>query len=374
VRVAISNSMRTWGGGENWSLTAASGLAARGHEVMLVCQEGGELQKRALGAPARGLSVRAMAIRGDFDPPLVLRAARMLREARVQAVCCNLDREVRTLGVAARLAGRIPFARRRGSDYGFKNSLRYRITYRHLVDRILVNSDSTRRSVLSRNAWLPPEKVVRIYNGIDTDAFFPERSAGQAFRLLHGLGQSDLVVGIVGSLLPRKRHITLFRAAASLAGRFPDLRILVCGPSPKPIHLRSVEQSARDCGIADRVVYTGPVSGMRACYNSLDILAMPSENEGFGYAAAEAMSCGVPVVVSDASSLPEVAGADGAAGLIFPLDDCASLASDLESLLSDPVLRGRMGAAAAERVRRMFGMDAMLDSLEEFLTALAGIR
>jgi len=359
--------MRTWGGGENWSLTAASGLASRGHEVLLICQRGGQLERRGRAA---GLEVVPMRIRGDLNPVAVASSVSLFRKHGTQVVCYNLDREVRSLGVAARMAGRIPFVRRRGSDYGFKNSLRYRLTYRYLVDSVIVNSDSTRRSVLARNRWLSPDRVVRIYNGIDTGRFVRDEGLRASFRSAMGFSEGDLVVGIVGSLLPRKRHVRLLEAAAILAPRFPALRILVAGPSPKPSHLQNLESAARSLRVDSMVRYAGPLDDVLGCYNSLDVLAMPSENEGFGYAAAEAMSCGVPVVASDASSLPEVVGTDGSAGLIFPLDDSQALAAGLETLLADGALRERMGRAAAERVRLLFGIGAMINRLEGFFGKL----
>ncbi|NLP04468.1 glycosyltransferase, partial [Candidatus Fermentibacteria bacterium] len=323
LRIVISNSMMTWGGGENWSLTAASGLAERGHDVVLVCRPGSELERRASGcSPAR---VRTIGIRGDLNPAVVASGIGLFRRHRTQLACCNLDREVRTLGLAARLAGGIVFVRRRGSDYGFKNSLRYRLTYRWLVDWVIVNSLSTRNSILRKNSWISAERLRLVYNGIDTERFRPDRPAGEAVRANHAVPGDALLVGIVGSLLPRKRHSVLFEACASLRSRWPSLRVAVVGSSPSPGHLSRLRRLAETLGIGDIVIFAGQTGEPAAWYNALDILAMPSENEGFGYAAAEAMACGVPVVVSDASSLPEVAGTDGSAGLISRLDDPAGL-------------------------------------------------
>jgi glycosyltransferase involved in cell wall biosynthesis len=363
--------MRTWGGGENWSLTAATGLAERGHDVLLVCQKGGELERRA-GRARTPLRTVGLRIRGDINPGAVASAVRLFRDHRTEVACCNLDREVRSLGVAARLAGGIPFVRRRGSDYGFKNSLRYRLTYRYLVDSVIVNSESTKRSVLSRNRWLSEDRVVRIYNGIDTSVFRPEPLLRRAFRSAQGYAEGDLVVGMVGSLLPRKRHSTLLEAVATLAPSNPKLRVLVVGPSPRPAHLENLQSLAARLGIGGITRFLGGTPDVLGCYSALDILAMPSENEGFGYAAAEAMACGIPVVASDASSLPEVVGEDGVAGFVFPLDSSCAMAEKLGALLADSALRERMGRAAIERVRTVFGIDTMIDRLEELFGRLTG--
>lgn len=334
--------------------------------MILVCQPGSALLEKAHSI--EGLRTEAIRTRGDLNPAAVVRAAGLFARHRTQVACCNLDREVRSIGVAARME-RVFFIRRRGSDYGFKNSLRYRLTYRHLVSGVIVNSDSTMNSILTRNPWLGREKITRIYNGIDTVLFSPDPGAGEAFRRSAGLDPGCFVIGIVGSLLPRKRHSTLFRACAGLVRDHPGLRILVAGPAPSTGHRSAVELQAAEAGVSDRVVFLGPVSDLRGCYNSLDILCMPSENEGFGYAAAEAMSCGRPVIVSDASSLPEVVGPDG--GLVFPLDDHEALTSSISSLMGDPAARSALGRNARSRVESVFSIDRMIDALERYFTSKA---
>jgi glycosyltransferase involved in cell wall biosynthesis len=371
MRLVISNSMMTWGGGENWSLTAAAGLAGRGHDVVLVCRPGSALQERAMALDA-GFAVSALPVRGDLNPVAVARGLALFRRHDTQLVCCNLDREVRTLGLAARIRGGMTFIRRRGSDYGFKNSLRYRISYRWLVDRIIVNSEATRRSILTRNTWLDPSKLHRIYNGIDTRHFCPDPGSGSAARESLGLPEETPVVGIVGSLLPRKRHAVLFRAARILLDKFPDLRILVIGPAPALHHRTELEREAAILGIGDSVIFMGPVSDAAPWYRAMDVLAMPSENEGFGYAAAEAMACGTPVVVSDASSLPEVVGEDQEGGLIAPLDDHEALAARLRELLFSRGAREHFGSAARARVLREFSIERMTDDVESFFESLTG--
>lgn len=368
MRIVISNSMMTWGGGENWSLTAAAGLAGRGHDVILVCRPGSSLEERALAGG--GLRVEAIPIRGDFSPRSVFRAASLFARHGTQVACCNLDREVRSLGIAARMEG-VVFIRRRGSDYGFKNSLRYRISYSRLVDGVMVNSDSTMNSILSKNRWLPRGKLRRIYNGIDTGRFVPDPEAGARFRASAGLGAGDLVVGIAGSLLPRKRHGVLFEACSGLVGAFPALRLLVAGPAPTARHRMETEEAASRAGVLDRTVFTGPVDDMVGCYNSMDMLCMPSINEGFGYAAAEAMSCGKPVIVSDASSLPEVVGPDG---MVFPVDDAAALGGYVSRLAGDPGRRAEAGRRARSRVVEVFSIDRMLDGIEAYFGEMIARR
>jgi glycosyltransferase involved in cell wall biosynthesis len=99
------------------------------------------------------------------------------------------------------------------------------------------------------------------------------------------------------------------------------------------------------------VVLTGYVSDAdkRALLSGAEALAYPSLYEGFGFPVLEAFTAGVPVLTSDASSLPEVAGA---AALMVDPHDPAAIAGGLERLLGDPGLRDGLRRAGLERVRR----------------------
>ncbi len=370
MRIAVSNSMRIWGGGENWSLTVARGLALRGHSVILVCQPDGELHRRAQTEGVDNFSVAPLALRGDLNPLGILSSRALFRRKRIQLVVCNLDREVRTLGVAARLSGRVVFVRRRGSDYPFRNRLRFRLTYRHLVDRVLVNSESTRRSILEHNKWMPPGKLFRIYNGIPVEHFYPSGKLRSAARLELGYGEGDFVIGMAGALLPRKRHLTLIRAASAVVDRIPGLRLLVLGQERDPAYAELLCRTACDLGVADALDLHGRVTDMNRFYNAMDLFVMPSENEGFGYAAAEAMAAGVATVVSDASSLPEVLGTSGRTGFIIPLDDHVALAGIMQSLRENAGTRQTVAAAGRERVLKEFGLDRMVRETESFFAGL----
>jgi glycosyltransferase involved in cell wall biosynthesis len=355
LKIVISNSRVTWRGGENWSLTAAAGLSGLGHSITLICRPESELRKRAAAA---GLSVVPVQLRGDFNPLAVVRLVFLFRKLRPDVIVCNVDREVRSLGIAARLSGGVPFIRRRGSDYAFKNALRYRLSYRYLVDFVLVNSLSTMNTILSGNKWIPREKMKMIYNGIETAVFFPDRESGVRVRGELGIPGDSFVAGMMGSFLPRKEHLTLIRAALQV----PGLHLLLVGPSPDEEYFSIVAGEAAP--ISDRVHFKGSVSNTNDYYNAMNVFVMPSSNEGFGYAAAEAMCAGIPVVVSDATSLPEVVGE---AGIIFPVHDHRELASVLKSLILKGTVMDSSATAGRDRIMEKFSVERMLNDLEGFL-------
>jgi len=108
----------------------------------------------------------------------------------------------------------------------------------------------------------------------------------------------------------------------------------------------------REHGLADVVTFTGRIDKdeLARLYASTEIAVVPSLYEGFGLPAAEAMSCGLPIVSTNAGALPEVVGADGKAGLLVPPADPDNLAAALKYLLIDKQLGHNMGNAGRKRV------------------------
>ncbi len=152
----------------------------------------------------------------------------------------------------------------------------------------------------------------------------------------------------------------LIRALA----RLPQARLVALGP-PTPYAQRCAEL-ARELGVEKRVELRGyvPRADLLALYERCAVAAVPSRYEGFGYAAAQALCAGVPCVVSDRSSLPEIARGDAPA---LPVDDADAWGAALAA-----ALRGDHDARAA-RVRdgaiARFGWDASAREMEAVYAA-----
>jgi len=112
----------------------------------------------------------------------------------------------------------------------------------------------------------------------------------------------------------------------------------------------------RKHGLADAVTFTGKIDKdeLARLYASTEIAVVPSLYEGFGLPAAEAMSCGLPIVSTNAGALPEVVGKDGKAGLLVPPADPDNLAAALKCLLLDKQLGSNMGNTGRQRVLENF--------------------
>lgn len=140
-----------------------------------------------------------------------------------------------------------------------------------------------------------------------------------------------------------------------------QIYINVQGPLPKL--QPKLEGMAESLGVSDKVSFIGFRNDVRSILDHIDVLVLPSRCEGFGYALAEAMAVGKPVVATDVSSIPEIV-ADGRSGLLVPPCDSRALGEAIVKVLSGPECAQRMGEEGHRIVRKRFSIDRMLDELK----------
>ncbi|MFH1176430.1 MAG: N-acetyl-alpha-D-glucosaminyl L-malate synthase BshA [Acidobacteriota bacterium] len=125
----------------------------------------------------------------------------------------------------------------------------------------------------------------------------------------------------------------------------------------------AAEKFAREAGIAHRVEFLGNVSPVEGVMGAGDLFLLPSAEESFGLAALEAMSCGVPVVASNAGGLPELV-AEGEGGFTFPIGDTRAMADKVIELLRNPAELVRQRLLARRRASEHFSTDRIVDRYE----------
>lgn len=211
------------------------------------------------------------------------------------------------------------------------------------ADRVLADSKATRADLIE-HLQVPPDKVDVLYSGVDR-RFHPAKEPGERDRLRarYHLGDVPYILS-VGTLQPRKNFVRLIRAAADLGS---DVQLIIAGGQGWLYQDVLAEAAA----LVERVRILGFVdeADLPALYRNAVLFACPSLYEGFGLPVLEAMACGVPVVCSNTSSLPEVAG--GAALLVDP-EDTKALGEALRRLLENDALRRELivkGLAQAAR-------------------------
>lgn len=216
------------------------------------------------------------------------------------------------------------------------------------ADAVTCVSDYTRRRAVEIYGR---EDAQAIHNGIDTELFRPmagERPAGQPFRLL-----------FVGNRT-RRKGADLLEPLMTQLGEGYELRY-TGGQRADEVPVRA--PTAVALGRLSR-------SDLARAYNRCHALVFPSRLEGFGLAVAEAMACGLPVVTSRCSSLPELV-VEGQGGFLCPVDDVPAFAEAVRRLAQDPALCKEMGAFNRTRAEERFSFARMAGRYRDLYTELA---
>jgi glycosyltransferase involved in cell wall biosynthesis len=216
------------------------------------------------------------------------------------------------------------------------------------ADRIIAVSGATRDDLV-RYIGVRPDKITVIHHGV-SKRFQPvtDPEVIQATRARYGIGERYFLY--LGTVQPRKNLVRLIRAFASMmAGDHGTRHInrnerLVIAGKPGWLTTEIEQVATQQFGAnQDALVFTGyiPDEDVPALLSGALGFVFPSLYEGFGMPVLEAMACGAPVLASDSSSLPEVAG--NAALLVDPTD-VGAIATGLALLANDAALRADLRA------------------------------
>jgi glycosyltransferase involved in cell wall biosynthesis len=242
------------------------------------------------------------------------------------------------------------------------------------ADAVIAVSEATRRDA-QRFYRLNPAKVHVIPEGVEP-RFRPLTDPARLDEVRARYDLPPRYILCVSTIEPRKNLTTLLEAYAALlrAGQAqgPDEAGLVLVGGKGWLFAEFFER-LRALGLEGKVRLPGyvPEADLPAILGGATVFAYPSRFEGFGLPPLEAMACGVPVVCSNASSLPEVVGD---AGLLLPPDDAGAWTEALGRMLKDEPLRGELSARGLARARG-FTWEAAADrTLRVYEQVLGGPR
>lgn len=233
------------------------------------------------------------------------------------------------------------------SDFNIKMR---RILYYPLLMQGFVANRMSRIITVSHNAakeinkafGVNQKNISVIYNGMDSSLFYPVK----------GVKKKSNSIIFVGNVEDRKKGIIYLLKAMTLTKHNVTLTI-VDGGAP---NRSTVPHLIDKLGVNGRVTFTGkiPIEKLITLYSQHEMAVLPSLYEGFGFPAAEAMACELPVITSTAGALPEVVGEHMETGYLVPPRDAAAIAEGIDFLLDNPEIRKRLGKAGRKRVLEIF--------------------
>lgn len=219
------------------------------------------------------------------------------------------------------------------------------------------------RNILADAAWIAEDaaqffgrSVYVVPVGTDPSRFKP--NAAQRFRARKqwGFADNDVILLNVSSLQRRKGIHRVLQSMSRLRILFPHLRYFVLGQGEEKLEL---EKLAQELGLCDVVVFGGTTSELESVYNMADVLVMLADDEGNSIACHEAMSSGLPVLVSDAGGFIE--SVPSMAGFRVNPHDGKQIDDALSRLITDPLLRQAMGQSGRSHILNNYSWEMTAD-------------
>lgn len=213
------------------------------------------------------------------------------------------------------------------------------------AERVIVISEQTKQDLI-REYRVSPAKIVLTPLAAAPEFQVQKTRIGQQRVLAHYGIQAPFILA-VGNLEPRKNLTRIIRAFGTLLRQsLPSHQLVIVGKA----HWQgsTVGQEIKRLGLTNKVILTDyvPTDDLVSLYNAAQLFCYPSLYEGFGLPILEAMSCGTPVIASNVSSIPEVAGM--AAWLVDPLSE-QELTAAMERILTDETLRYELREKGLQR-------------------------
>lgn len=361
------------GGAQRQLLTLLQGLdRSRCETTVMTFYSGGLFSGDVAQLP--GIRLVDLGKKGRWDVlPFISRLVQRLRAAQPDVVYSYLGvSNILSALVAPFLPGTRLVWSVRASDmdfrhYGGLHELVYRVEclLSRFADVVISNSRSGRDHAAAQG--FPAGRTVVIPNGVDTARFAPDRALGDPLRREWGIGDDEFLVGLVARIDPMKDYETFIKAAALTAKEHPRARFVCVGVGPND-YATEMETLADSLGISDRLIWAGRRSDMPEVYNALDVLASSSRTEGFPNVVAEAMSCGVPCVVTDVGDSAYIVGETG---IVVPPRDPNALAEGISRLCANPGMFDPL--VIRERITKNFSMEQMVTKTEDELCCLSSM-
>lgn len=311
---------------------------------------------------------------GVPDPRGLARLAQHLRRLRPHVIHTWMDHSNLIGGLAARMAGRtnvvwgvhhsdhVPGVAKRTTLMTVSACA---MLSRRLASRIVCCSEHSR--VLYARRGFAFEKLMVIPNGFDTARFRPDAAARRAVRSELGMDETTPLVGLVARFDPCKDHATFLSAAAALCKVRPDVRYVLCGNKVDRSNAE-LTNLVNELGLERHVHLLGPRGDVPRVLAAIDVLASSSISEAFPLAVGEAMSCGVPCVVTNVGDSALIVGPTGQ---VVPPRDPQALADGLRSVLSMPgERRAELCSDARKRIVERFDLAAVTRRYEDVYAEL----
>lgn len=310
-----------------------------------------------------------------FNPLPLMRLYRIVKSQRIDIVHSQGARADFFARIAAKLA-KVPIIIStvqmlvEGYNVGYLKRFLYQTFDRfseRFVDYFLVVSSVLKENMIEVHG-IPPDKIIKIYNGIETDYYKPVGNEEMRYKIRRefAVNDSDILIASLGRLVWQKGFEYFLHAIPEILREIPDARFILVGDGPLRPEL---ERLAVELGEGDKIIFAGYRSDVRDVLAALDIVVIPSVLEGFPMITLEAMAMAKPIVAAKIDGITEQI-TDGINGILIPPKDSSAIAQAIIRLINDRESGKKLGLAARKRVEQEFSVEKMVSETEKVYSSL----
>lgn len=305
--------------------------------------------------------------RPKLDLVYVFRLANLVRKEKISLIHAQCEASYFYGGLAGKLTGVPVVGTYHRSDLSYyQPDWKLRFFPRLLTHAVAISND--RMNLMTSVLNIDPAKITLIHGGIDFDTF-RLLSEDDVRKLRLKLGVADRRVMLsVGHLGPIKGHDVTLRAMPHIKERFPDVLLVIAGDGSKEDYDR-LHNIVAELGLENHVSLLGQVQNVIEWLNVCDLFVQPSLEEGFGLVFVEAGACQKAVVATAVGGIKDIV-VNGETGFLVKPGEVGPLEKAVISLLDDPEMAQRFGAAGLDRVRKNFSLRNMSTKYHALFSAI----
>jgi L-malate glycosyltransferase len=361
----ITNSMG-WSGGAQQALVLCEGLKNKGHEVILACPAGSDIEKIAR---IKGIKIETVNMRQEYDIFAVLKLRKIIKKYNIEIVHAHHPK-AHALGLVASLITRVPvFIYTRRVIFPIRKAIFSQLKYKSKrIDKIIAVCEGVKKVLVEYG--IQPSRIQIIYGGYDLEKIVSKGKEGNRIRKEFNIKDKELLVSLVGNYSYYKGHTFFLEAVPLILKKVPQAKFILAGRDTDGEELCTL---ADKLNIKNSLILAGFRTDVPDILAASDITVNASLQEALAGTIIEAFALSKPVIATNVGGNGE-AIINKETGLLIPPADAKALAEAVVQLLSDQDLARKMGKKGYLLAKAKFSLDNMVKQTEKLYEQLLKIK
>lgn len=346
--ICFINSCKAWGGGEKWHFEMALKLHNEGFNVLVITNKKSKLydKLKKTNIKTQRFSIKNLTFLNIIK---VYHLSRIIKKFNPSTVILGLPSDVKTGGIASKLAGVGKIIYRRGTALPVKHTWLNKWLFCKVITNIIANSGEIKKLIsIKFPGVLNSNKIELIYNGIDIKKISLNHT-----KLPLQKHQDEIILGNAGRLVEQKGQKYLIDVATILKEKNYQFKIYIAGSGRM---YRELSSYIKIKNVEQHVFLLDFIENVSDFIKALDIFLFPSLHEGSSNVLLEAMTLKKPVVAFNVSSMPEIID-HGNDGFLAEFRNIGSFANEVMKLMNDEVLRSKLGENGRKKIINHFSFN-----------------